>query len=260
MFKIGKRNFLTFVKRIIKFDNYIGLIRFFKVHKSPFKSIFNEIFSWGNYPKILYFNSPLGETKVNLYSADDFSTFNLVFCRQDYLFNKGNKIILDIGSNIGLSAIYWLTRNKDTLIHCYEPSSKNFEKLKENLKEFNGRFSLYKNAVSSKTFSSYLNLEKNGIYNSINETNKNQIYYEREKCEVVSINSCIEKIIKEYGKIDIIKIDNEGEELKTVASIDKKFWSYIKCINVDGVSVREYVPKIFSLSKLGSAQRYYKNE
>ena len=76
----------------------------------------------------------------------------------------------------------------------------------------------------------------------------------------MSINSCIEKIIQQYGKIDIIKIDNEGEELKTVAAIDRKFWGHIKCINVDGSSVREYVPRIFNLTRLGSAQRYCKNE
>ena len=65
--------------------------------------------------------------------------------------------------------------------------------------------------------------------------------------------------IKQYGKIDLIKIDNEGEDLKTVASIDSIFWEYIKCLNVDGESVREYVPRIFNLTRLGSAQRYYKN-
>ena len=61
------------------------------------------------------------------------------------------------------------------------------------------------------------------------------------------------------GKLILLKIDNEGEELKTVAAIDKKFWEYIACINVDGSSVREYVPRIFNLTRLGSAQRYYKN-
>ena len=260
MLRIGKRNLSTFFKRIIKSENYIALIRFFKVHKSPFKSILNEIFSLSKYPKILHFNSPLGSKKVNLYSSDDFSTFNLIFCRQDYLFMDHQKIILDIGSNIGLSAIFWLTRNENTIVHCYEPSTKNYEKLKKNLKDFNGRFSAYKKAVSSESFSSYLNLEKTGVYNSINNLNKDKNYFEKEKCEVVSINSCLDKIIKQYGKIDVVKIDNEGEELKTVASINAKFWDYIKCINVDGVSVREYVPRIFSLSKLGSAQRYYKNE
>ena len=67
-------------------------------------------------------------------------------------------------------------------------------------------------------------------------------------------------MIKKYGKIDIIKIDSEGEELKTVASIDKKFWYHINCINVDGKSVREFVPRIFNYSRVGSAQRFYKNE
>ncbi len=260
MLKIGKRNFLTFIKRIIKVENYVAIIRFFKVHKSPIKSILNEIFSSGKYPKILSFNSPLGESKVNLYSFNDFSTFNLIFCRQDYLYRDKQKIILDIGSNIGLSSIFWLTRSKDTVVHCYEPSTENYEKLKKNLKDFNGRFFAFKKAVSSKNFSSYLNLEKSGIYNSISNLNKNQNYNKKEKCEVVSINSCIDKVIKQFGKIDLIKIDNEGEELKTVSSIDNAYWEYIKCLNVDGETVREYVPRNFSLTKLGSAQRYIKNE
>ena len=260
MLKIGKRSLLTFITRIIKIENYVAIIRFFKVHKSPLKSILNEIFSSGIYPRILSFNSPLGVSKVNLYSYNDFSTFNLIFCRQDYLYGNKQKIILDIGSNIGLSSIFWLTRSKDTFVHCYEPSSENYEKLKKNLKDFDGRFFIFKKAVSSKNFSSYLNLEKSGVYNSISNLNKKQNYYKKEKCEVVSINSCIDRVIKQYGKIDLIKIDNEGEELKTVASIDSKFWEYIKCLNVDGESVREYVPRNFSLTKLGSAQRYFKNE
>ena len=260
MLKIGKRSFLTFIKRIVKIENYVAIIRFFKVHKSPFKSIFNEIFSSGKYPRILSFNSPLGESKVNLYSYNDFSTFNLIFCRQDYLYGDNHKIILDIGSNIGLSSIYWLTRSKDTVVHCYEPSTENYEKLKKNLKNFDGRFYTFKKAVSSRNFTSYLNLEKSGVYNSISNLNRNQNYFKKEKCEVVSINSCIDKVLKQYGKIDLIKIDNEGEESKTIESIDGKYWKYIKCLNVDGESVRKYVPRNFRLTKLGSAQRYFKYE
>ena len=101
----------------------------------------------------------------------------MIFCRQDYLFTSQQKIILDIGSNIGLSAIFWLTRSKDTVVHCYEPSSENYEKLKKNLKDFDGRFLAFKKAVSSKNFSSYLNLEKSGVYNSISYLYKKQNYH-----------------------------------------------------------------------------------
>jgi len=259
MLKIGKRNFLTFLKRIAKIENFIAIFRFFRIHKSPFEAISNEIFSSGKYPKRLSFNSPSGNAKANLYSKDDFSTFNLIFCREDYFYKKKHKIVLDIGSNIGLSAIYWLTRNDDTIVHCYEPSSTNYKKLIENLKDYKGRFFAFKKAVSSKSFSAYLNLEKSGVYNSLNK-DLSKKYYGQEKCEVLSINTCIEKIVNSYGKIDIIKIDNEGEETKTVKSIDKKFWNYINCLNVDGASVREFVPSVFKFNRLGSAQRFYKND
>ena len=69
------------------------------------------------------------------------------------------------------------------------------------------RFFTFKKAVSSKNYSSFLNIEKSGVYNSLSNINKNQNYYKKEKCEVVSINSCIERVVKQYGKIDMIKID-----------------------------------------------------
>ena len=259
MLRIGKRSLFTFIKRLFQIENYFAIIKFFSVHQKPFTAIFDEIFSLGNYPKLLNFNSPTGKAKVKIYSHHDFSTFNLIFCREDYFYKKKHKIILDIGSNIGLSAIYWLTRNDDTIVHCYEPSSTNYKKLIENLKDYKGRFFAFKKAVSSKSFSAYLNLEKSGVYNSLNK-DLSKKYYGQEKCEVLSINTCIEKIVNSYGKIDIIKIDNEGEETKTVKSIDKKFWNYINCLNVDGASVREFVPSVFKFNRLGSAQRFYKND
>ena len=131
---IGKRNILTFLNRIFQIDNYIALINFFKVHKKPFTSIFNEIFSSGLYPAKIYFKTPIGVKSVKIYSPNDFSTFNLIFCRKDYAISTKDNVILDIGSNIGLSAIYWLTRNKKNLVHCYEPSSINFKRLKKKFK------------------------------------------------------------------------------------------------------------------------------
>ena len=259
MFRIGKRSLITFIKRIFQIENYIAVTNFFNVHKKPLGAIFDEIFSLGKYPRLLRFNSPVGEERIKLYSINDFSTFNLIFCRKDYLFRKKDKVVLDIGSNIGLSALYWLTRDDGIIVYCYEPSSTNFKKLKKNLKGFKRRSFIYKNAISNKNFLAYLNIEKSGVYNSLNNQ-KGINFYKKERCRVLSINSCIEKIIKKHGKIDIIKIDNEGEEVKTVASINKKFWSSINCLNVDGKSVRKFVPKIFNYSKVGSAQRFYKRE
>ena len=127
---IGKRNILIFLNRLFQIDNYLALINFFKVHKKPLTSIFNEIFSTGFYPAKIFFKTPIGVKSVKIYSPNDFSTFNLIFCRQDYLISQKDKIILDIGSNIGLSALYWLTRNNKNIVYCYEPSSLNLKRLK----------------------------------------------------------------------------------------------------------------------------------
>ena len=52
--------------------------------------------------------------------------------------------------------------------------------------------------------------------------------------KVQDINLCISKIILKHRRIDIIKVDNEGEEVKTISRIDKKYWKYINYLNVDG--------------------------
>ena len=66
-----------------------------------------------------------------------------------------------------------------------------------------------------------------------------------EICKVQDINLCISKIILKHRRIDIIKVDNEGEEVKTISRIDKKYWKY-KLFNVDGEEVSKFVPNISS--------------
>ena len=64
--------------------------------------------------------------------------------------------------------------------------------------------------------------------------------------------------MKRAHKIDILKIDNEGEELKTVSSINKDYWKYNRSISVDGSNVNKYIPSNFKNTTVGSAQRFYK--
>jgi hypothetical protein len=44
--------------------------------------------------------------KIKIYSVDDFSTLNLVFCRQDYINLNNKRIVVNIGSNIGITTLY----------------------------------------------------------------------------------------------------------------------------------------------------------
>jgi len=260
MIYIGKRNILTFIKRLLSLRNIFSIINFFKVYKSPFRAVFREVFSFDKYPDLISIKTPTGKKKVTLYSPNDFSTLNLIFCRKDYIFKEDYKIILDIGSNIGLSTFYWLTRNKKTKVFCYEPSTSNFKKLKKNLSGFKKRVYLHKEAVSNRNYVTNLNIEKTGVYSSLNKSKKIK-FTGTEKCKVVDINKCINKIIKICGKIDMIKIDSEGEEIKTLTSIKKNYLKFIKCINIDlseDFNKKIFLPQ-FEISRVGSAIRLTNN-
>ena len=256
MIFIGKRNINVFLKRIINIRDIFSIINFFRIYENPFRAILNEIFSLGSYPRLITIKTPIGKKKITLYSSNDFSTLNLIFCRKDYFYKKDYRIILDIGSNIGISSFYWLTRNKKTKVYCYEPSTKNMNKLKKNLFPFKKRIFLQKKAVSNRDYITTLNIEKTGVYSSINKPKKIK-FSNKEKCKVVDINKCINKIININGKLDMIKIDSEGEELKTLYNIKKYFMNYIKCINMDldkNFNNKKFLLK-YKISKVGSATR-----
>jgi len=261
MIFIGKRNIATFFKRILNIQNIYSVVNFFLIYEKPFKAILDEIFSLGSYPKTISVKTPIGKKKITLYSSNDFSTLNLIFCRKDYFYNKDYKVILDIGSNIGISSFYWLTRNKKNKVYCYEPSTDNFNKLKKNLTMFQKRIFLNKKAVSNKSFTTTLNLEKTGVYSSINKL-KNIRFINKEKCKVVDINKCISKIIGINGRLDMIKIDSEGEEIKTLYNIKKNYINVIKCVNIDldkNFDKKRFLLR-YKISKIGSATRLVNNE
>ena len=67
-------------------------------------------------------------------------TVNEVFCRRDYPVPPGARSVVDIGSNIGLSALFFLTRDESCRCWLYEPVPANVERLRANLRAFADRF------------------------------------------------------------------------------------------------------------------------
>ena len=64
----------------------------------------------GDYPTRVEVRTPLGVVRPKLWSHHDMFTVNEVFCRRDYAARPGDLRVLDLGSNIGISALYFLTR------------------------------------------------------------------------------------------------------------------------------------------------------
>ena len=102
----------------------------------------------GDYPHDCRVRTPLGIVAPTLSSQHDMSTVNEVFCRRDYDAPRDLKVAVDVGSNIGISALYFLTRNPGARVYAFEPDPKNIERLRHNLRDFEDRYELDESAVA----------------------------------------------------------------------------------------------------------------
>ena len=96
----------------------------------------------GDYPYRCRIRTPLGVVATTLYSRDDMLTVNEVFCRQDYRAGTDLRVAVDLGANIGISALYFLTQSADSRVYSWEPDPKNITRLRQNLRGYEERYEL----------------------------------------------------------------------------------------------------------------------
>jgi FkbM family methyltransferase len=258
--KIGRRDLGTFLARVFDPDSYQAIPNFFNTYENPLQAIINETFSLGSYPSQVELKTSIGKHKIQLFSASDFSTLNLIFCRKDYYVPQYLKTVVDIGSNIGLSTFYWLTRNPDCFVYCYEPSPISYERLTKNLQAFTDRFQSHQAAVSDFRGTAQFGIEKSGVYSTLDfvkEASERE-FIDNIDCQVLHINDILEAVLAQRGRVDVLKIDSEGHELRTIQAIDPSFWPHIYCVNTDCTGAAEYIPKDFQFDHLSSAERFYR--
>jgi FkbM family methyltransferase len=249
--KIGRRRFASFRRRLLDGSNYRAISRFFQVHRHPLRVMFEEIFSTGKYPRTIAIRTPVGPVSVQLFSAADLSTLNLVFCREDYYAPENTRVVVDIGSNIGLSALYWLTRNNESYVYCHEPAPVTYNRLVENLQPFQGRFAACNQAVSNFNGQATLGMEPSGVNSSLELKSDDAVV-----CQVVHVNDVLAPILKQHGQIDVLKVDSEGHEARTFEAIPAEYWKRIRCVNVGCRGASDAIPKEFHRDELGSAERF----
>ena len=136
-----------------------------------------------------------------------------IFKRENYKvdFPTDDPFIIDCGSNIGLSIIYFKTRFPKAKIIGFEPDPKIFEILKKNTTRFDDLI-LYNKAVSKEK--GRLNFESEGGFSGRlnNEASgKNIIPVDAEP-----LSPYIER------KVDLLKIDIEGAEYGVLQEIQPK--------------------------------------
>ena len=103
--RLGGRAVGTIVRAPLRADHYRALLGMIRSYPKPLDGLRRYLGKSGSYPCRFRVRTPLGVVAPKLYSSDDMRTLNEVFCRGDYRVGRRVLVAVDIGSNIGISAL-----------------------------------------------------------------------------------------------------------------------------------------------------------
>jgi hypothetical protein len=145
---LGGRPPAMVAKEILRGRNYTALWRMSRVYPRFGENVGRFFLGRGAYPYACEVRTPEGLVAPTLFSGEDMWTVNEIFCRQDYGDDRSAKAVVDVGANIGISALFFLTRNAHSRIWLYEPVPRNIERLRGNLSGYEDRYTLRESAVA----------------------------------------------------------------------------------------------------------------
>ena len=165
------------------------------------------------------------KVKYCQYEAFSF-LFNEIFINQSYLFKSEKKtpFIIDCGSNIGISILYFKALYPTAEIIAFEPEKDAFSCLAQNVEEskFNS-VSINQKAVSAKEGKIAFYYDDENPGSLIASSIQDRIPKQKREVEAVRLSEYIDK------DIDFLKMDIEGAELDVIEEVsDAGKLHYIK--------------------------------
>ena len=182
-------------------------------NKIIIKKFFNSVFKFRNEKFLGY--------KIFFYDYADFkSLFYEIFAAKSYFLDiqKKRPVIVDGGSNIGMSVLFFKTFYPDSKIICFEPQRLTFKLLVKNIK-YNHLNNVYPYNLALSDNEEPIKVYSSDKYSSCNATilkNMSKSFKKTydEEVKAVQLSNFIEE------DIDILKLDVEGAEGKIIKELD----------------------------------------
>lgn len=252
MMRLGGRSLRTIARAVRQPRHYRAALNTVRVYHQPWRVLYRYLSGAGAYPWDVPVRTPLGTCTPRVFSHAALRTLYEIFGRLDYSVNEEPKVIVDIGSNIGLSALYFLTRNPKSRCYLFEPVPENVLRLQQNLAQFRERYTLDTSAVADADATVEFGVEPTGQYGGIGVRTGRSIQV---RCR--SINSVLADVLQRESRIDLLKIDTEGAEERTVTAVDSGYLDRIGAIYAEAKPGRPLLPGRFSQQQVGEVVRLY---
>jgi FkbM family methyltransferase len=211
---LGGRSSSLVARSIFEPAQYRAFVRMVRRYPQFPEVAKRYLFGGGDYPYACHIRTPMGEVQALTYSHHDIFTVQEVFGREDYRAGPDLTVVVDIGSNIGISALYFLTRNATSRCYLYEPVPRNVERLRENLVGYRERYEVEQVAVAPTEGTVDFTVEPSGRYGGIGIVGSERIQV---RCR--SVAEVLDEVLDREGQISLLKLDIEGAELETVRAI-----------------------------------------
>ena len=225
---LGGRSRSRVLRALVGREHYLLALNAVRLGRHPIEQLRRYVTGRGEHPYRPEVRTPAGPVRPTLHSPDDVVTLSEIFYRLDYRAPPTLRTVVDLGSNIGISALYFLTRNDRCTVHCYEPDDRNVERLRVNLADFEDRYHVHQRAVADRRGTLRFGVEPTGRYGGIGLDLPEAI-----DVECVHINDVLEPVIAAAGIVDVLKIDTEGVEVATVEAIDPELAARVRCVYLE---------------------------
>jgi len=195
-------------------SNWLAMYRAIYVFRNPVEFLVAVI--RGAAPDSVVVRSPTGPLTISLRNFESLRTLFSIFCRLDYRTSRREMCtFLDVGANIGLASLYFLSRNPGNRVEAYEPDGANLDYLRQNLQVFGARAKIYDRALGVDSDDTILYRSEDGKYSSL-------LRSERANMPQRIVTRAFRDVLEELsgGQTPIaVKLDVEGMETALVRSV-----------------------------------------
>ncbi|GAB2496997.1 FkbM family methyltransferase [Algoriphagus taiwanensis] len=181
------------------------------------------------YLKSFEIKKEFGKITIRLQKTD-LRVFDQIFLEENYQFflhEFNPKVIIDVGANVGYSAIWFSHKFKDAKVIALEPEEENFKVLKENCQIYPNIFTL-KKALWSESGRIWIknSKSKSWSFETVKNKEKNSI-----SIEAIDMRTLVQ--VYEINRIDLLKIDIEGAEKEIFEGEIDDWIKLVKCIMIE---------------------------